>query len=167
MIQMAEEIARYWQAVGMETSIRAVDGEALAGAVRDRSFDAVLTEIGLVADPDPYPLWHSTQAGETGQNYSGFSNEEADVVMEEGRLTVDLERRIQLYGAFQQIFADEVPSLLVYYPIYTYAVDAQVRQVQLSPMLHTSDRFRNIHEWYLETTEITVSEKEELDKRTE
>ena len=57
-----------------------------------------------------------------------------------------------------------MPSLLIYYPIYTYAVDAQVQQVQLSPLLHTSDRFRNIHEWYVETEEIVVSENGEFDK---
>jgi peptide/nickel transport system substrate-binding protein len=101
---------------------------------------------------------------ETGQNFSGWADSGADSVMEEGRLTADLDQRAQLYRTFQQVFAEEVPSLLIYYPVYTYAVDAAVNQVQLSPMLHTSDRFRNIHEWYLETDEITVSEKDRLDK---
>ena len=87
--------------------------------------------------------------------------------MEEARFTADTERRIELYQAFQQVFADEVPSLLLYYPIYTYAVDAQVRQVQISPMLHTSDRFRNIAEWYVQTEEIVISENNELDKTSE
>jgi peptide/nickel transport system substrate-binding protein len=164
MLQMAEEIANQWQAVGVDVTIRPMSGEALADSVRRRNFDAVLIEIGLSADPDPYPLWHSTQVGETGQNYSGFANEEADMVMEEGRLSIDLEQRTQLYRTFQQIFAKEVPSLLVYHPIYTYAVDAGVYQVQLAPMLHTSDRFRNVRVWYLETQAITVSEKDRLDK---
>jgi len=167
MVQMAKEIARQWQAIGVDVTIRSVSSEAVTHFVRHRNFDAVLIEIGLVADPDPYPLWHSTQAGEPGQNFAGFANEEADIVMEEGRLSTDVERRSQLYCTFQQIFAEEVPSLLIYYPIYTYAVDEQVRQVQLSPMLHTSDRFCNIQEWYLETREITVSPKGELDKTGE
>ena len=55
----------------------------------------------------------------------------------------------------------------IYYPIYVYAVDGQVRDVQLSPMLHTSDRFRNIHEWYIQTEEIVVTENDELDKTGE
>ena len=46
-----------------------------------------------------------------------------------------------------------------YYPIYTYAVDAQVREVQLAPMLHTSDRFGMYREWYVETEEIEVSRR--------
>lgn len=167
MTHMAEEITRYWQAVGVDATVRSLDGGTVTNLVRRRSFEAVLIEVGVVADPDPYPLWHSTQTGELGQNFSGFANEEADVVMEEGRSTTDLKRRTELYRTFQQIFAEEVPSLLLYYPIYTYAVDARVRDVQLAPMLHTSDRFRNIGAWYMATEEFVVTETEPLDKTGE
>ena len=166
MTLMAEQMARQWRAVGIEATIRAVSSDAAVHFVRNRNFDAALIEIELTADPDPYPLWHSTQA-ESGQNFSGFANEEADIVMEEARRTTDRERRFELYAAFQQIFAEEVPSLLIYYPIYVYAVDEGVHDVQLSPLLHTSDRFRNIYEWYVLTDEVVVSENGELDKTGE
>ncbi|NIV35036.1 MAG: hypothetical protein GWN58_37945 [Anaerolineae bacterium] len=166
MTRMAGELARQWRAVGVDATIRAVTSDAAIHFVRNRNFDAALVEIELTADPDPYPLWHSTQA-ESGQNFSGFASEEADVVMEDARRTTDPAERFELYSAFQQIFAEEVPSLLIYYPIYVYAVNDQVRDVQLSPLLHTSDRFRNIHEWYVQTEEIVVSENGELDKTDE
>jgi peptide/nickel transport system substrate-binding protein len=166
MTQMAEEIVRQWLAVGVAVTIRPVSSDVSTYFIRNRNFDAALTEIGLTADPDPYPLWHSTQAA-SGQNFSGFANEDADLVMEEGRFAADPARRTALYRAFQQIFAEEVPSLLIYYPIYTYAVDAQVRQVQLSPLLRTSDRFRNIQDWYIQSEEGAVSENGELDKTGE
>jgi peptide/nickel transport system substrate-binding protein len=120
----------------------------------------------LTADPDPYPLWHSTQA-ESGQNFAGFANDDADRVMEEARQTADPEELLDLYHAFQEIFAEEVPSLLIYYPVYVYAVDSQVQNVQIPPLLNTSDRFRNVQEWYMTTEEISVSEGIELDKTGE
>jgi len=163
MAKMAEELSRQWRAVGIDVTIRPVAGDAAADFVRNRNFDAALTEIGLTADPDPYPLWHSTQA-ESGQNFSGFANEDADLLMEDGRFTTDPEQRTELYHSFQQLFAEEVPSLLLYYPIYSYAVDDQVQGVQLSPLLYSSDRFRNITAWYVETQEIVVSENDDLDK---
>ena len=101
------------------------------------------------------------------KNFAGFANEQADIVMEEARRTTDPERRHELYSAFQQIFAEEVPSLLLYYPIYVYAIDEQVHDVQLSPLLYSSDRFRNIHEWYVQTEQVVVSESDELDKSGE
>jgi peptide/nickel transport system substrate-binding protein len=166
MVQMAEEIAGQWRIVGVDVTIRSVNSESAIYFVRNRNFDSALVEIELTGDPDPYPLWHSTQA-EDGQNFAGFANPEADAVMEEARLTTDPERRLELYYRFQRIFAEEVPSLLFYHPIYTYAVDEVVRDVQLSPMLHTSDRFRNIEAWYTLTEEIVVSEAEALDKTRE
>lgn len=166
MAQMAEEAARQWSAVGIKVAIRSISSEAVTTFVRNRNFDAVLTEIGLTADPDPYPLWHSTQA-ETGQNFAGFANEEADVLLEEGRFTADPERRLELYHAFQQVFAEEVPSLLIYYPIYAYAADVQAHDIQLSPLLHTSDRFRNIQQWYVQTEEVVITATDQLDKPNE
>lgn len=166
MAALAEQLARQWQSVGVDVAIRAVTSDASIVLVRNRNFDAVLVEIELTADPDPYPLWHSTQT-ESGQNFAGFANEEADIVMEEARRTTDSTRRYELYSAFQQIFVEEVPSLLLYYPIYTYAVDEQVHDVQLSPLLHSSDRFRNIHQWYVQTEEVIVSESDGLDNSGE
>jgi peptide/nickel transport system substrate-binding protein len=167
MADMAEEMSQQWRAVGVDATIRAVSSEAAIHFVRNRNFDAALVEIELTADPDPYPLWHSTQA-ESGQNFSGFASEESDLAMEEARRTVDPAQRLERYSAFQRSFAEEVPSLLIYYPIYVYAVDSQVRGVQLSPLLHTSDRFRNIHEWYyVEMEEMPVSGNDGLDKTGE
>jgi peptide/nickel transport system substrate-binding protein len=167
MVQMAEEIARQWAAVGVEAGVRPVSSSAIIQLVRARNFDAVLIEMGAVADPDPYPLWHSTQAVEGGQNYSGFTNEEADLLMEEGRATTDPEVRAELYRSFQRVFAEEVPALLIYYPIYSYAVDSEVQGVQLSPMLHASDRFRNLAQWYVETVQVPIHEVDQFDKTGE
>lgn len=166
MVEMAEEMARQWRAVGVEATTRSVSSEAALKSVRARDFDAALVEIELTADPDPYPLWHSTQA-ESGQNFAGFANADADRIMEEARVTVDMEELLELYYAFQEVFAEEVPSLLIYYPVYVYAVDSQVQNVQIPPLLHTSDRFRNVEEWYMETEAVSVSEGNDLDKTNE
>jgi len=164
MLAMADRMVQQWRAVGIDATIRPVSTEAAIHFVRGRDFEAALVEIELTSDPDPYPLWHSTQA-ESGQNFAGFASEEADLVMEEARRTVDPARRLELYSDFQRVFAEEVPSLLIHYPIYVYAVDSQVHGVQLSPMLHTSDRFRNIHEWfYVQTEEMAVGGNDGLDK---
>lgn len=162
-VKIAEEIARQWHAIGVDVTVRPTAGDQVLGLVRSRDFDAVLTEVGLTADPDPYPMWHSTQVGEGGQNFSGFRSVQADLALEAGRATGDPERRARAYSTFQQIFAEQVPSLLLYYPMYTYAVDSQVREVQLAPLLQPSDRFRNIADWYA-TTKIVVSATGQLDK---
>ncbi|MCL7452347.1 MAG: ABC transporter substrate-binding protein [Anaerolineae bacterium] len=163
MAQMAESMARQWRTIGIDVEIRSVTSEVANRFVRTRNFDAALVEVDLTADTDPYPLWHSTQA-ESGQNFAGFQHEESDLIMEEIRSTTDAERQLELYHTFQQIFAEQVPSLLIYYPIYTYAVDSQVEGVQLAPLLHNSDRFRNAEDWYMPVEETMVNTGDALDK---
>jgi peptide/nickel transport system substrate-binding protein len=163
MVQMAEAMSGQWRAVGIEVELRPVTTDAANRFVRSRNFDAALVEVDLTADTDPYPLWHSTQA-ESGQNFAGFQNEEADLVMEEIRSTTDAERQLELYHNFQRIFAEQVPSLLLYYPIFTYAVDSEVQGVQLAPLLHNSDRFRNAEDWYMSLEVTRVNAEDALDK---
>ena len=169
MISMAEAVAQYWSLIGADARVQPQGAGLVSNFLQSspRNFDAVLIEVGLAADPDPYPWWHSTQTGEGGQNFSGFSNLEADIAIEQARAITDQQQRTDLYYTFQEIFAEEVPSLLIYYPIYTYAVDVKVQGVQLSPLLVNSDRFRNIDDWYVETQQIVVTEKPPLDKTQE
>jgi peptide/nickel transport system substrate-binding protein len=106
-------------------------------------------------DPDPYPLWHQTQV-ESGQNYSGLDDRIVSQLLEEARITTDINLRAQNYRAFQARFVDQVPALLLYDPVYNYAVDAKVNGVQIGPLAEPSDRFDTIAGWYLITSKVIV-----------
>jgi peptide/nickel transport system substrate-binding protein len=162
--QILEEVTRQWAQIGVKAEPQTA---GVSGLIRDflrpRHFDAVLVEWdSLPADPDPYPLWHSTQANEDGQNYGAFVNQEADKLIEEARRITDTTRRTELYRAFQEIFAEEAPAILLAYPTYNYAVDQVIHDVQIGPLQTPSDRFRTIHEWYIATRRIIVSAAQQL-----
>lgn len=158
-VELAREIARQWEAIGVQATLRAIGSGLVREYLVPREFEALLIDLELHGDPDPYPLWHSTQANGEGQNYAGFVSYEVDKLLEEARCTTDSGRRAELYRRFQEIFADEVPLLLLYYPIYTYAVDEKVKGVQLGPMGDPSDRFRNVTEWYIVTRRVIKLDK--------
>jgi peptide/nickel transport system substrate-binding protein len=159
-IQIINEITRQWAEIG----VRAIPQTAgVAGVVRDflvpRNYDAILYEWQqLPTDPDPYPRWHSTQRLGMGQNFTGYSNEQADLIMEEARRTTDPVRRAALYRQLQSILAEDVPELPLYHPVYSYAVDKRVQNVRIGPMQDYSDRFRTVTEWYINTRKVIVSE---------
>lgn len=146
-----------WSAIGVQAAPQAV---TLAGLTRDflapRTFDAAMVSWELSGDPDPYPLWHSTQAN-GGQNYAGWDSRTADEAIEQARALDDRELRRGYYTRFQQIFAEEVPALLLYYPVYTYGVRSKIHDVQMGPLNSPADRFRSIANWYIVTKRITVS----------
>ncbi|MGQ9767147.1 MAG: ABC transporter substrate-binding protein [Anaerolineae bacterium] len=152
-----EALSSAWAAIGVQAVPQAV---TLAGLTRDflapRTFDAAMVSWKLSGDPDPYPLWHSTQA-QNGQNFGGWSNRQADEAIEQARTIYDRESRRNHYAQFQRVFAEEVPALLLYYPTYTYGVRAKIHNVQIGPLNSPADRYRSIADWYIVTKRITVN----------
>ncbi|HIQ05210.1 MAG TPA: hypothetical protein EYH31_05880, partial [Anaerolineae bacterium] len=153
-VALLRSIAAAWREIGVEAVPQPV---AVAGLAADflaaHNYDAALVTWELSGDPDPYPLWHSTQIA-TGQNYAGWSNGEADEIMEQARITADMGRRIQLYRRFQEIFAQELPALLLYHPVYVYGVRDKVKGVQVGCLNQPADRFRTFADWYILTRRV-------------
>ncbi len=152
-VRVIEEVSREWEAIGVHAHPQ-VSG--FAGVARDflrtRTFDTIYVEWrDPSADPDMYALWHSTRISDEGQNYASWQNRDADELLEQARLTPDQQRRAQLYAAFQDLFADQVPAILISYPIYVYGVDKRVQNVQVGPLTRASDRFRTIANWTVES----------------
>ncbi|WP_352428027.1 peptide ABC transporter substrate-binding protein [Thermoflexus sp.] len=145
---LAQEIARQWRALGIAVEVEPLPGDLVAQALAPHRFDAALVEIMIPGDPDPYPFWHETQV-EGGQNYGGFRDRDISEVLEEARRVPDIARRRDLYWRFQELFQEKVPALLLFYPVYTYAVDERISGIQIGALLHTpADRFDGITEWY-------------------
>ncbi|MCD6520601.1 MAG: peptide ABC transporter substrate-binding protein [Anaerolineae bacterium] len=162
-VQLIQAISEQLAKVGIHAIPKAVPWEELVGQhLRLRRFDALLCGWqNLPPDPDLYPYWHSSQANEDGLNFANYISEEADALLAEARLTNNRERRLELYYRFQELFAEDVPSLLLYQPVYNYAVDASVHNVQIGPLITPSDRFRTVTRWYIATKRMLYSEARE------
>lgn len=148
--QIASEIQKYWEAVGVEVKLTALPYDELVEEyLSPRLYEAALVELDFTRspDPDPYPFWHQTQAT-SGQNYSLWNDRQASEYIEQARIIVDPEERTRLYRNFQVRFANELPALPLFYPIYTYGVDAQVQGVRIGPIFEPSDRFGTITRWF-------------------
>lgn len=158
-VELIYAIARQWEQIGVRAIAIPV---SFAGLVNDilapRRFEAALISWETPGDPDPYPLWHSSQAEDPGQNYGSWRNEQADQIMEQARKTLLESERKELYAQFQSIFAEELPALLLYYPVYTYGVNEKVQNVQIGALNHPSERFAGFADWYMVTRRVPASQ---------
>ena len=148
---IAQMLRSSWQKVGIDVELVPFPAQTiLSDMLIPREFDAVLTELDAsqTADPDPYSFWHDSQA-ETGQNYSGFEDRNISIWLEQARVTANKERRQELYRDFQFRFRDQVPALMLYHPIFTYAISSDVQGASVGPIFDPSDRFANIGDWFL------------------
>lgn len=152
--RIAQMIADNWKELNVDVSLEAVPPDVFVKEkLEPRAYQAALVDLNLsrTPDPDPYPFWDLGQA-ESGQNYSQWNNRLASDSIEQARVTTDLAERTRLYHNFQAIFAEEMPALPLFFPVYNYGVSEQIHGVTMGPLFDTSDRLVTITEWYLATS---------------
>ena len=160
--QIAQAIQSDWALIGVQVNLQSVPYDSMVNDyLTTRNFEAALGDLSTsrTPDPDPYLFWHQAEAT-GGQNYSQWDSRTASEFLETARTAADFNERARLYRNFQVVFAKELPSLPLYYPVYSYGVDAQVQGVQVAPMYDISDRLALINEWYL-VTRRTLEEQPE------
>lgn len=151
-LAVAGRVAEQWKALGIRVT---VDNVGSTGLVRDvlepRSFEAALFAGIGDADPDPYPAWHSSQTGSKGGNLSQLSDDRVDRVLDEGRVVANQPRRRELYVEFQELFAQEVPSIPLYVSTALYVQPRSLRGVRAGLLDSPGARFKQVQEWHLRT----------------
>lgn len=111
-LPVAENIQKALQEVGLETKV------TIYSFNRDQSFDILLAFWNIPQDPDQYFFWHSTQQD---GNITNLKNVKIDKLLEDGRSTLSVSERTDIYYEFQKVMMDEVPAHFLYYP-YKYRI---------------------------------------------
>jgi peptide/nickel transport system substrate-binding protein len=151
--KIAQSIQADWTLIGVRINLQPAPYDSLINDfLTPRTYEAALADLNTsrTPDPDPYLFWHQAEST-GGQNYSQWDSRNASEFLETARISADFEDRARLYRNFQVIFAKEMPSLPLYYPVYSYGVDVQLQGVQVAPMYDVSDRLAIVTEWYLVT----------------
>lgn len=112
LLPQAELIQRDWQAVGIKTALQVTSNVP-------SNYQALLAIFDAPDDPDQYSIWHSTQ---TQTNITHYSNPRIDKLLEDGRTTLDIEARRQIYLDFQRFLVEDSPAIFLYYPT-TFTID--------------------------------------------
>lgn len=148
LVILAEDIAEQWNALGFNVTVEAVDEASRQQRLANGDFDTALLEYSFApyADPDPYTFWHVSQ-GDDGLNYGKIQDFRISEVLESARRENFGPNRVTLYYEFQRLFAERVPALVLYYPLYAYITDDRLTGVQLGFISSPADRFRTIQKW--------------------
>lgn len=101
--------------------------EIVGKSYEEGGFDALFVGYALGTDPDPYPIFHSSQTP-PGQNYYNWENEENDRLCTLIKETVDENERLGYVAEWQQLAFDESPSLALMYTEEVVAFDPTALQ---------------------------------------
>ncbi len=150
--QAAELIAKFWQDINVKVEVNLVPANQIqVDVIKSRNFNALLYGEFTGADPDPYAFWHSSQIGQSGLNIADYANKEVDKLLEDGRLSLDLNARRDKYKKFQKIIAEDEPAIFLYSPNYTYVQSKKIKGFNVKSIVSPSDRLSDVDQWYINT----------------
>ncbi len=116
--------------IGVDMNIRQLEWATFVDRVQKLDFDSMIMGWQLDPEPDPYQIWHSSQAVKNGSNYPGFCNAEVDQIIEQARKEFDHNKRVALYHRMSEIIHDEQPYTFVFCPKARYVVDKRFQNVK-------------------------------------
>ncbi|TFH69090.1 peptide ABC transporter substrate-binding protein [Gammaproteobacteria bacterium LSUCC0057] len=119
---------------------------------RERRFSA-LALFAWISAPESVPrsTLHSSEIptaanNYAGQNYTGFRNAEMDQLLEQLETTLDFSQRLPLWHRLQQIYAEQLPVLPLFWRPNSYIYPLWLRGAKPTGHLDSSSNW--IEEWH-------------------
>ncbi len=149
--EVADRLIEMYDNVGLKVIPKPVGYERLINEVlATRSFELLLLELEVRADPDQYNLWHSTQVDYPNLNISGYEYGRLDVLLQEARVETNQKLRADTYRQIQRFLALDLPVVTLFEPKYKYVVNDRFKNVNLEEAAFPSERHHNIENWEIE-----------------
>jgi peptide/nickel transport system substrate-binding protein len=144
--KIAEIVQASLRELGVGVEVRILEWASfIKEYVKKRRFDAIILGWGIGLDPDQYEIWHSSKMGPDDLNTVSYQNPEVDELLERGRASCHQAERKKYYDRLQEILADDLPIIFLYFPDALPAVARRVHGIVESP---NGIRF-NMNLWYV------------------
>lgn len=145
--KIAEVAQQQYKEIGVEVDIEVMEWSAF---IEDTgppnwNFDGQVSGMSIGSDPDPSYFWHTSEI-EAGLNYSAYSNEKVDELLDQQVVEIDQDKRYELIKEIDATVAEELPVTFIYYPYGHIAYDPDLHGPEFSP----ANSYYKLHEWYFE-----------------
>ncbi len=129
-----------WQAVGIDCEIQTFEwGTYLERVIvppEEAEFDLMeMSWIGDNGDPDNhlFILLSGEQFPPNGYNMGFYQNDEVDALLAEARVTLDRDKRTELYQQAQKLIAEDPPWVMIDHETQIVVMDAKIQNFKLHP----------------------------------
>jgi peptide/nickel transport system substrate-binding protein len=145
-VQVLSFIQQQWKQIGVEAKIRTVDVGAMWGVMLPkRQYEMAYSYSGRLPDPDMSSHYLSPELRPT-TNFAGYSNAEVDRLLLAANATVDRAKRKAAYMKAQEIVADDVVYLFIYWLNNNTAIAKRVQGYRSAPGYV---EFWNADDWWV------------------
>ncbi len=143
---LAALLQQYLRAVGIEAVLEGREFNVFIQGMIARRYEALLGWWIMPEDPDFFNYAH-TSAADRGFNLPMYSNKQADELMEAGRKATTVAERERIYRRFQELAAEDLPYLYLWWPNEIRAWNKRLKGV---PNIHLRAAFQWLDDWKLE-----------------
>lgn len=151
----AELIKADWEKIGVRVDLKIFEkGDLDRNVIEPRKYDALFFGEIVGRDLDLFSFWHSSQKKNPGVNVSLYSNTKVDKILETLKAEKNDSKKNVLIQDFKKEIEKDVPASFIYSPSFVYVVPREIKNVHIIPPITSSDRFLNIHEWYIKTEKV-------------
>ncbi|QQR49977.1 hypothetical protein IPF86_02735 [Candidatus Nomurabacteria bacterium] len=144
-----------FERIGARAEIKIFDiGTLNQTIIRPRKYDVLLFGQIVSTESDLFAFWHSSQRNDPGLNVAMYANTKTDTALEKAQGTLEASAREELYEKFKIEIKNDKPAIFLYSPQYIYIVDKKINGFSLAHIVESSDRFRDVYQWYLATDSV-------------
>jgi peptide/nickel transport system substrate-binding protein len=153
--QTATKVAEVWKAIGVDVQVSQFEQTDLVQSViRPRDFEGLLYGADIGRQVDLYPFWHSSQKNDPGLNIPQYTNIEVDSLLTKLRTTESSDEKNQRVELVERILQDDMPTIFLFVPTFTYVLDTQVQGVTFAKLSRQSERFANVSKWHIKSSKV-------------
>jgi peptide/nickel transport system substrate-binding protein len=151
--KVTEKLTAQWKDLGVLASTTIVDPDDPAARVaqdvlQPRNYDVLIYQLATSADPDVYAYWHSSQATQTGANYSNYNNAISDGSLASARTRVEPDLRNAKYLVFAKQWLSDVPAIGLYQATTQYVSNRNIHTIgQSDQLVLPTDRYAGLLYW--------------------
>jgi peptide/nickel transport system substrate-binding protein len=155
-----EVLAGQWRKLGVDVKTNVVDPKDptvnfVQNILQARSYDVLLYELVIGADPDVYAYWHSSQIGMSGYNFANYNNAIADASLASARSRLEPDLRNAKYVTFANEWVQDAPAIGLYQSTMNYVSNVNVRSIDPTAKFASgTDRFSNVLYWSVNQRQV-------------
>lgn len=151
--ELVEQVLRsQWKKLGIEVRIRNQPARVFFGQTLTERRFAAMAMYAWISSPESVPRTtlhsaHIPSEGNNfaGQNYTGFSNDEMDGLLERIEVELDRTKRKALWRRLQDIYTEELPVIPLYFRANPYILPIWLKG--LTPTGHQDPSTLWIEDW--------------------
>jgi peptide/nickel transport system substrate-binding protein len=129
-----EIVQQQWKAVGVNLTSKFLEFQQYISAFFGHNFDILAFTLTQLQDPDSSlsVLWNSANAAPGGANAGDYINHSLDALMDQANAVVDKNERKSIYAQIQNILADDLPYLGLFFEKRLWGINKRVGNMAMT-----------------------------------